>query len=56
MRRALNDRFSLGFTTGATPEDNGVSLDFDVTRHIQLQGGVDGKGASTAGVRAQWEY
>ncbi len=56
VRRAINDRLSLGVTTGARPEDNGVSLDLDVTRHLRLQVGEDAKGASTAGVRAQWEY
>ena len=55
-QRAINDRMSLGVKTGARPEDNGVSLDFDVTRHLRLQGGVDATGGSTVGVGAQYEY
>ena len=40
----------------AKPQDNGVSVDFDVTRHIRLQAGVDSGGGSSVGVGAQWEY
>ena len=39
--RAINDRVSVGVTTGARPQDNGVNLNFDVTRHVRLQAGVD---------------
>ena len=49
-QRAINDSMSLGVKTGARPEDNGVSLDFDLTRHLRLQGGVDATGGSTVGV------
>jgi translocation and assembly module TamB len=55
-RKNLNDRLSLGVTSGARPEDNGASLDFNVTKHLKVEGGVDAKGGSTAGVGAQWEY
>ncbi len=55
-QRTINDRLSLGVKTGARPEDNGVSLDFDLTRHLRLQGGVDASGGSTLGVGAQYEY
>jgi translocation and assembly module TamB len=55
-RKTLNDRLSLGVSSGARPEDNGVSLDFSVTKHLRLQGGVDARGGSTAGAGAQWEY
>jgi translocation and assembly module TamB len=54
--RAINDRVSVGVTTGARPQDNGVSLNFDVTRHIRLQAGVDSSGGSNAGVGLDWEY
>jgi translocation and assembly module TamB len=54
--RAINDRISVGVTTGARPRDNGVSVDLDVTRHIRLQAGVDASGGSSAGVGAEWEY
>jgi translocation and assembly module TamB len=54
--RAINDRISVGVTTGARPQDNGVNVDLDVTRHLRLQAGVDASGGSSAGVGAQWEY
>ncbi|MGA9847304.1 MAG: translocation/assembly module TamB domain-containing protein [Roseiarcus sp.] len=56
LGRAINDRISVGVTTGARTRDNGVSLDLDVTRHIRLQAGVDASGGSSAGVGAEWEY
>ena len=55
-QKAINERLSLGVKSGARPEDNGVSLNFDVTRHLRLQGGVDASGGSTGGVGVQWEY
>jgi translocation and assembly module TamB len=54
--RAINDRISVGVTTGARPQDNGVNVDLDVTRHLRLQAGLDASGGSSAGVGAQWEY
>ncbi len=54
--RAINERISVGVTTGARPRDNGVAVDLDVTRHIHLQAGVDASGGSSAGVGAEWEY
>jgi translocation and assembly module TamB len=54
--RAINDRVSVGVTTGARPQDNGVNLNFDVTRHVRLQAGVDASGGSSAGVGLDWEY
>jgi translocation and assembly module TamB len=54
--RAINDRISVGVTTGARPQDNGVDVDLDVTRHLRLQAGVDASGGSSAGVGAEWEY
>ena len=54
--RAINDRVSVGVTTGARPQDNGVNLNFDVTRHVRLQAGVDASGGSSAGVGVDWEY
>ena len=54
--RAINDRISVGVTTGARPQDNGVNVDLDVTRNLRLQAGVDASGGSSAGVGAQWEY
>ena len=54
--RAINDRISVGVTTGARPQDNGVNVDLDVTRHLRLQAGVDASGGSSAGIGAEWEY
>ena len=54
--RAINDRISVGVTTGARPQDNGVNVDLDLTRNLRLQAGVDASGGSSAGVGAQWEY
>ncbi len=56
VSRAISDRISVRATTGAKPEDNGVSVDLDVARHIRLQAGVDASGGSSAGVGADWEY
>jgi translocation and assembly module TamB len=54
--RAINDRVSVGVTTGARPQDNGVSLNYDVTRHVRVQAGVDSSGGSNVGVGLDWEY
>ena len=54
--RAINDRISLDVSTGVRPQDNGASVNLDVTRHIRLQAGVDASGGSSAGVGAEWEY
>jgi translocation and assembly module TamB len=54
--RAINDRVSVGVTTGARPQDNGVNLNYNVTRHVRLQAGVDASGGSSAGVGLDWEY
>ena len=56
VRRAINSRLSIGVTTGQKPEDNGVSLDLDVTKHLRVQSGVNAGGAATSGVGFQWEY
>ncbi|WOK17010.1 MULTISPECIES: translocation/assembly module TamB domain-containing protein [Rhodopseudomonas] len=56
VSRAINNRLSVGVKGGARPEDNGVSLDFDLTRRLRLQGEVNSKGGIGAGVGAEWEY
>ena len=53
---AINDRLSVGVTTGARPQDNGVNVYYDVTRHVRVQVGVDANGGSDAGVGVNWEY
>jgi hypothetical protein len=37
VTRAINDRISVGVTTGARPQDNGVSVNIDDTRHLRLR-------------------
>ena len=54
--RAINNRISVGVTTGARPWDNGVNVNLNVTRHLRLQAGVDASGGSSAGVGAEWQY
>jgi translocation and assembly module TamB len=56
ISRAINDRISVRATTGARAQDNGVSVDLDVTRHIRLQAGVDASGGSNVGAAAEWEF
>ena len=54
--RAINDRISVGVTTGARPQDDSVNVDFDVIRHLRLQAGVDATGGTSTGIGAEWEY
>ncbi len=54
--RAINDRISVGVTSGARPQDNGLNVDLDVTQHLRLQAGADATGGTNAGVGAEWEY
>jgi translocation and assembly module TamB len=56
VSRAINDRISVGVTTGARPQNNSVNVDLDITNHLRLQTGVDASGGSSAGIGAEWEY
>ena len=56
VSRAISDRISVSATTGARPEDNGVSADFDVGRRIHFSAGVDAAGGTDVGVGAEWEF
>jgi translocation and assembly module TamB len=56
LGRAINDRISVNVTTGVQPQNNGVNVNLDLTRHIRLQAGVDASGGTDVGVGAQWEY
>ncbi len=56
LGRAINDRISVDVTTGVTPQQNGVNVNLDVTRHIRLQAGVDASGGTDVGVGAGWEW
>lgn len=55
VRRAINNRISIGVKGGAKPEDSGVTVDVDVTRRLRLQGEATGSGTAV-GVGAEWEY
>jgi translocation and assembly module TamB len=54
--RAINDRISVGVTTGARPQDNSVNVNLDVTPHLRLQAGVDAIGGTSTGIGTEWEY
>ncbi|RBP07372.1 autotransporter secretion inner membrane protein TamB [Roseiarcus fermentans] len=56
LGRAINDRISVDVTTGVTPQQNGVNVNLDLTRHIRLQAGVDASGGTDVGVGAGWEW
>ncbi len=56
LGRAINDRISVNVRTGVLPQDNGVDVNLDVTRHIRLQAGVDAAGGTDVGVGAEWEF
>jgi translocation and assembly module TamB len=56
LGRTINDRISVDVTTGVLPQNNGVNVNLDVTRHIRLQAGVDATGGTDVGVGAEWEF
>jgi len=56
LGRAINDRIGVNVRTGVLPQDNGVDVNLDVTRHIRLQAGVDAAGGTDVGVGAEWEF
>jgi len=54
--RAISDNLSVGVRAGATPEQTGISVDFDLTRRLRLRGEVGANGNTATGVAAEWEY
>ncbi len=54
--RYIGDNISVGVRTGAKPEESGVSVRLDVTKHLRLQAEAQANGAAAAGVGAEWEY
>jgi translocation and assembly module TamB len=54
--RYIGNNISVGVKTGAKPEESGVSVRLDVTRHLKLQAEAQANGAAAAGVGAEWEY
>jgi len=56
VSRYISDRVSVGVKGGAKPEDNGVVVNMDITRHIKAQAEADSNGAAKAGAAMEWEY
>jgi translocation and assembly module TamB len=56
IAKTIGSRARLGIQTGATPQQNGVTIDFDVTRRLRLRGEVDATGGSAVGAGAEWEW
>lgn len=56
ISRSINRRLSVGVKTGAEAGDSGVSVDFDVTRHLRLKGEADANGGTALGAGVEWEY
>ncbi|HUZ67541.1 MAG TPA: translocation/assembly module TamB domain-containing protein, partial [Beijerinckiaceae bacterium] len=54
--RYINDRMSLGVTTGAKPQDSAVSLGVDVTKRLRAQGQIGADGSSSVGLGMEWNY
>jgi translocation and assembly module TamB len=54
--RYINDRVSLGVKAGADPEDTGVTINLDVTRHIKIQGAAGADGSASGGIGVEREY
>ncbi|MFC7053018.1 translocation/assembly module TamB domain-containing protein [Hansschlegelia quercus] len=54
--RYISDNIYLGFSTGTTPEDTGVTLDVNLTDHIKARGQAGAAGNASAGVAAEWDY
>ncbi len=54
--RYIADNIYLGFTSGTTPQDTGVTVDVDLTDHIKARGKAGAAGNTSAGVAAEWDY
>jgi hypothetical protein len=54
-RKATGKTAGLRVKAGSKPEDSGVSVDCDVTRHFRVESGIDAKGGSSLGVGAEWD-
>lgn len=54
--RYITKNISIGVTTGAKPEDSGVSVKVDIGRHLKVEGGAGADGRTSVGVGAEWEY
>jgi len=56
LSRSINRRLSVGVKTGTAATDSGVTVDFDVTRHLRLKGDADASGNTGVGAGVEWEY
>lgn len=56
VRKAINDRISIGAKAAARPKDSGVSVDVDLTRRLRLQGEATAGGGASVGIGFEMEY
>lgn len=56
VSRAISERVRVGVSTGATPDQTGLSADVDVTRHVRVQSQVQQNGSTSMGVGTELEY
>jgi translocation and assembly module TamB len=53
---SVSKRIHVGVQTGATPAESGLTIDFDVTRHVRVRGEADANGATAIGIGTEYEY
>ena len=56
VSRYISDNIYLGFRTGTTPEDTGITADIDLTKHVKARAEAGAAGNASAGVAVQWDY
>jgi len=56
VSRYISDNIYLGFRTGTTPEDTGVTADIDLTKNVKARAEAGAAGNASAGVAVQWDY
>lgn len=52
----LGDRVNVGIQSGATPQQTGVGVTFDIWRAVKARGVIDATGAVSVGVGAEHEW
>lgn len=56
VSRYISDNVRVGVKAGARPEENGVTVDIDLTRSLKVQGAVDAEGGTSVGLGFEREY
>ena len=56
LTRAINDRARIVVKAGATPQETGVGVDFDVTKHFRVKSGVTSDGGASAGIATEFQW